>query len=189
MPLLGDHARRKKIEYFLDPIPVDARILEIGCGSGWVGDYLKSRGCGRYVGIDLAPPADVVGDVREWKKLGLEPESFDVIIAFEVVEHVDCFRECCELLAPGGRLLLTSPVPRMDWVMKLLERVGLNQKRTSPHDHLVDFRRVPCFQDKQIQVKAFLSQWGIFQKQPAPLPVCAGWVEPDDTHETGFAAL
>ena len=34
MPLLSDIARRKKIRYFLDPIPKDARVLEIGCGAG-----------------------------------------------------------------------------------------------------------------------------------------------------------
>lgn len=164
MPLLSDYARRKKIAYFLDPIPKDARILEIGCGSGWVGQHLQTGGWSGYVGLDLAPPADVVGDIRQWRQLGLEPESFDATIAFEVVEHVDCFAECYELLAPGGRLLLTSPVPRMDWVMKLLEWLGLNQQRTSPHDHLVDFRKVPYFDHKQIKIVAMLSQWGVFWK-------------------------
>jgi len=164
MPLLSDYARRKKIAYFLQPIRPDARILEIGCGGGWVGEYLKSRGRTRYVGLDLSPPADVVGDVRDWRRLGLEPQSFDVIIAFEVVEHVDCFRECYDLLAPGGRLLLTSPLPRMDWAMKILEGLGLNQKRTSPHDHLVDLRTVPLFEKKEVRVVAMLSQWGILRK-------------------------
>lgn len=164
MPLLSEYAQRKKVAYFLDPIPKNAKILEIGCGSGWVGDYLKSNGWSAYVGLDLAPPADVVGDVRQWRQLGLEPESFDAIIAFEVVEHVDCFAECYALLAPGGRLLLTSPVPRMDWAMQLLERAGLNQKRTSPHDHLIDFRDVPYFEDRRIKIVAGLSQWGVFRK-------------------------
>lgn len=164
MPCLSDYAQRRKIAYFLDPTARNARILEIGCGSGWVGAYLKAHGWTNYVGLDLAPPADVVGDIRQWRRLGLEPESFDVILAFEVVEHVDCFGECYELLAPGGRLLATSPVPRMDWAMKILERLGLNQKRTSPHDHLVDFRRVPHFERKQVKIVAMLSQWGIFEK-------------------------
>jgi len=164
MPLLSDYARRKKIRHFLDPIPKDARILEIGCGSGWVGQYLKQRGWKDYVGLDLSAPADVVGSIKDWRNLGLAAGSFDVILAFEVVEHVDCFQECYDLLKPGGRLLLTSPVPRMDWVLRLLEWLGLNQKRTSPHDHLVDFRLVPQFERKQIKIVAFLSQWGTFEK-------------------------
>jgi len=166
MPLLSDYARKKKIEYFLDPIPKDSRILEVGCGSGWVGEYLKRQGWSNYVGLDLAPPADVVGDIRQWPELGLAPESFDVILAFELVEHVECFRECYDLLEVGGRLMITSPVPRMDWAMKILEGLSLNQKRTSPHDHLISFQDVPYFERRQIKVVSRLAQWGTFMKAP-----------------------
>lgn len=164
MPILSDIAQRKKIEYFLNPLPRDAAILEIGCGGRWVGDYLRKAGYTGYVGNDLFPPADIVGDIRQWQNLGLKPESFDAIVAFEVVEHVDLFQEAYDLLKPGGQLLLTSPVPEMDWAMQLLEAVGLNQKRTSPHDHLIDFRAIPLFEQTSIRRVAGLSQWGIFRK-------------------------
>jgi SAM-dependent methyltransferase len=164
MPLLSDYAKRRKIRYFLDPIPKDARILEIGCGNGWVGKYLRQHGWGNYIGLDIVPPADYVGSIKDWRKLGLDPESFDVIIAFEVVEHVDCFRECYDLLKPGGKLLLTSPFPPADWLLRVLEWTGLNQKRTSPHDHLAYFRRVGEFEHKEVKLVALLSQWGTFKK-------------------------
>ncbi len=164
MPWLSDIARRKKIEHFLAPIPRDARILEIGCGSKWVGDYLRQNGWSRYIGLDLFPPADVVGDIRHWRELGLKPASFDVIVAFEVIEHVNCFAECYSLLKPGGRLLLTSPVPHMDWAMKILEWCGLNQQRTSPHSNLTDFRKIPDFEPIAVKTVAGLAQWGVFRK-------------------------
>ena len=164
MPMLSDFAQRKKIDYFLTPLPRDAAILEIGCGARWVGDYLRRSGYIGYVGNDLFPPADIVGDIRQWPLLGLKPESFDAIVAFEVVEHVDLFQEAYDLLKPGGQLLLTSPVPEMDWAMQMLEAVGLNQKRTSPHDHLIDFRTIPLFEAVAIRRVAGLSQWGIFSK-------------------------
>jgi len=167
MPLLSDYARKKKIEYFLAPIPKDARILEVGCGSAWVREYFTRNGWTGYVGLDLFPPADIVGDITQWRELGLQGNSFDVIIAFEVVEHVDCFAQCYDLLKPGGKLMLTSPVPHMDWVMKSLEVLGLNQKRTSPHDHLVYFQKVPWFAKKQVKVVKGLAQWGIFTKEQA----------------------
>ena len=166
MPLLSDYARRKKARYFLASIPKDARILEIGSGSGWVGEYLKAGGWTHYVGLDVVSPADVLGNILDWRNLGMEPESFDAIIAFEVVEHVDCFQACYDLLEPGGMLLLTSPLPSMDWLMRLLEALGLNQRRTSPHDHLVYFRDVRWFERKEITIVGFLSQWGIFHKEP-----------------------
>ena len=49
---------------------------------------------------------------------------------------------------------------------KVLEQIGLDQKRTSPHDHLVDFRNVPYFEAKRIKIVGGLSQWGVFTKQP-----------------------
>jgi SAM-dependent methyltransferase len=164
MPLLSDYARKRKAEYFLTKIPKDARILEVAPGRGWVREFLRAGGWRYYESVDLKPPADFVGDICKWRDLGLKPESYDVIIAFEVVEHVDCFKECYDLLKPGGRLLLTSPVPHWDWLMKILECVGLNQKRTSPHDHLVYFDDVPYFQQKDIKAVAGISQWGIFTK-------------------------
>ena len=162
--MLSNIAQRKKIAYFLAPLLRDAQILEIGCGSRWVGDYLRQAGYTGYRGNDLVPPADLVGDIREWRKLGLESGSLDVIIAFEVVEHVDLFAEAFELLRPGGKLLLTSPVPERDWVMQLLEALGLNQQRTSPHDHLIDFRTIPYFEPIELKRVAGLSQWGILRK-------------------------
>ncbi|MBF0369598.1 MAG: class I SAM-dependent methyltransferase [Magnetococcales bacterium] len=164
MPLLSDIAQKKKIDYFFRNLPRDARILEVGSGSGWVGEWLRENGFIHHTGLDISPPAQVVGDINQWQQLGLAAESFDVIVAFEVVEHVDCFQACHDLLKPGGKLLLTSPVPHFDWFMAFLEKTGLNQKRTSPHDHLVYFKHVSQFTDKQIRVIAFLSQWGIFTK-------------------------
>jgi 2-polyprenyl-3-methyl-5-hydroxy-6-metoxy-1,4-benzoquinol methylase len=164
MAFLSDLARRRKARYFLQQIPKDARILEVGCGGGWVSRYLREQGWTQYVGLDVVPPADIVGDVREWRPLGLEGASFDVVIAFEVVEHVDCWQACHSLLKPGGRMLITTPVPHRDWVLRILEALRLNQRRTSPHDHLVYLEQVPLFERKQLQVVAGLSQWGILTK-------------------------
>jgi 2-polyprenyl-3-methyl-5-hydroxy-6-metoxy-1,4-benzoquinol methylase len=161
---LSDVARRRKVGYFLEPIPKDARVLEIGCGSGWVGEHLRANGWTGYVGLDVVPPADVVGDVREWRRLGLQAASFDVVIAFEVVEHVDCWEACHSLLKPGGRMLVTTPLPHRDWVLKILEAVRLNQRRTSPHDHLVYLDQAPCFRERQVRVVAGLAQWGVLAK-------------------------
>jgi 2-polyprenyl-3-methyl-5-hydroxy-6-metoxy-1,4-benzoquinol methylase len=171
MPLLSQIAAAKKMAYFLRGVPPSAAILEIGSGSGWAGQYLKQQGWNNYKGLDLAPPADIVGDIRQWKALGISPESFDVILAFELVEHVECFDVCYALLKPGGKLMVTTPVPHMDWAMKLLETIGLNQKRTSPHDHLVYLKHAPYFERKEIRTVACLAQWGILIKQPDPCPL------------------
>jgi len=164
MPILSELAQQKKIKYFLADIPKDHRILEIGSGLGWASDYLRTNGWKNYTGIDIVPPAEIVGDIHHWKELGLKENSFDVIIAFEVIEHVDCLNDCFELLKPGGKLLLTTPFPIMDWFLILLEILGLNQKRTSPHNNLVYLKKASVFKYKKIKYILFLSQWGIFIK-------------------------
>jgi 2-polyprenyl-3-methyl-5-hydroxy-6-metoxy-1,4-benzoquinol methylase len=165
MPILEKFVRRKKVEYFLKNIDKSKSILEIGSGSGWVGDYLKENGWTNYIGIDIVPPADIVGDIRDWKTLGIKEQSFDIIIAFEVVEHVDCFKECGALLKHGGMLMLTTPVPHMDWFLLIMEYLGLNQRRTSSHNNLTYLKKISCFKNKNIKIIKFLSQWGIFIKE------------------------
>jgi 2-polyprenyl-3-methyl-5-hydroxy-6-metoxy-1,4-benzoquinol methylase len=169
MPWLSDWARGRKCGYFVDRIAKSSRVLEVGCGAGWLGRYMRENGWTGYVGLDVHPPADVVGDVLAWRELGLEPESFDVVIAFEVIEHVDCVDAFFDLLKPGGLLMLTSPTPRWDWACRVLEAAGLAQRRTSPHSHLVDFRGIPRFEPVALRRFGVLSQWGIFRK-----PVEAG---------------
>ena len=174
MPLLSAYARNKKISYFLADIGADERILEVGSGTGWVGEWCAAQGYKHYVGLDMRPPADIVGDIKQWRDLGLQPASFDVIIAFEVVEHVDCFRECYDLLRDGGLMLITTPVPHWDWLLRLLEMVGLNQPRHGAHDRLVYLREVTVFERKEIRIVGGLSQWGVFHKCPGDSQESAG---------------
>jgi hypothetical protein len=61
-------------------------------------------------------------------------------------------------------MLVTTPLPETDWVLKITEAFGLNQKRTSPHDHLVHLSRIPHFQQKKIRIIFGLGQWAVFTK-------------------------
>lgn len=164
MPALSAYAQQRKIAHFLQPIDRQAAILEIGCGSGWVGTYLRDNGWQGYTGIDIVPPADIVGDIRDWQELGLAAASYDVVLAFEVVEHIDIYTEIAALLKPGGRLMVTTPVPHFDWVMRGLEMAGLNQKRTSPHSQLHYLADTAGLELTEYRRVAGLSQWGIFTK-------------------------
>lgn len=165
MPILRDIARRKRKEFFLARIPQKSRILEVGSGSGWVKDELRDLGQLDYTGLDIVGPAEIVGDIKRWKELGLKPESFDTVLAFEVLEHVECRRECFDLLKPGGMLMLTTPVPHMDWALKILETLGLNQRRTSPHDNLVTVKPTDDFTIEEFMTFGFLGQWVVLRKR------------------------
>ena len=168
--LVSGAARRRKLEYFLNMLPKDADILEVGCADGWVGEYALANGWQRFTGIDIQRPASapnhrfIQGDINAWRDNGLRPRSFDAILAFEVIEHGDFYGAIMALLRPGGLLMVTTPVPHMDWACKVLEAAHLTQKRTSPHDHLIYLNDVPKgLQPVKITVKAGISQWGVFR--------------------------
>ena len=158
-------ARNGKLDFFLPMLPKSARILDLGCADNWFKGAAAERGWRNVVGIDLAPPADVVGDVNRWRELGLEPHSFDAIVAFEVVEHGDFSQPMHDLLKPDGFLMVTTPVPRWDPVCRAFEALHLLQKRTSPHTHLVDLRSFPRFTVVDRRVKAVISQWAVLRPQ------------------------
>ncbi len=98
-------------------------LLEVGCGQGGFGARLARRF--RYVGIDLDETSlsiarrrldahGVSGEFRLGDLGVLDPaESFDVICAFEVLEHLEddggALLAWAEKLAPGGTLIVSVP--------------------------------------------------------------------------------
>ena len=101
------------------------RALDAGCGSGG----LLSRLGDTYdaVGIDMAEEARDLCAKRGLKALygslpdemPFEPGSFDLIVASEVIEHVEQDVEAAKtlvnLLAPGGVLIVTVPAFQWMW--------------------------------------------------------------------------
>lgn len=161
-PLSGV-ARRGKVKHFLPMLPKSARILDIGCADNWFSRAAAAEGWHGVVGVDLCPGADIVGDIFKWRDLGLEPHSFDAIVAFEVVEHGDFSQPFHDLLKPDGLLMLTTPVPRLDPLLRVMESLRLLQQRTSPHTHLVDLRQFPRFAVVERRIKAAMSQWAVLR--------------------------
>lgn len=83
------------------PFPSDARVLEVGCGTGVLTRALAQReGVASVIGTDLAPSlvaraSDAVGglenvsfQVADARDLPFEKESFDVVVMDSVLVHV-----------------------------------------------------------------------------------------------------
>ena len=140
-PLLSEISRKRKFALLNEHLAPKSRILEVGTGDGWFARRLRE--CGHdVVTLDLEGPADVVGDILQWHNLDLEKHSFDAVVALEVIEHVECLNEIRDLCKRDGLIVLSSPHPNWDWVMKILEFTHLTQRRTSPHCNLTDFSTI-----------------------------------------------
>jgi SAM-dependent methyltransferase len=101
-------AREQHIRDAIRTVPADASILDVGAGQMPYRSLLDTGGR-RYVAVDIVGPAPVRGRAEELPFAG---ESFDVVVCFQVLEHVDspeqAVREFARVLRPGGRVLLST---------------------------------------------------------------------------------
>jgi SAM-dependent methyltransferase len=100
------------VRRLLDALGEVERVLEVGAGEGALGARLARRY--DYVGVEPDPRSrararERVGTVLE----ALPDDTFDLVCAFEVLEHVeddeDELRAWRERLRPGGWLLVSVP--------------------------------------------------------------------------------
>src|SRR3954454_19659677 len=118
--LLNEHLARYT---FAARLARGKRVLDAGCGAGYGSAELAHAGQS-VVGIDCA--ADAVGFARENYRLpNLQFEqasctalphkdsSFDLVVGFEVIEHLDNWRdflrEVRRVLAPNGQFIVSTP--------------------------------------------------------------------------------
>jgi SAM-dependent methyltransferase len=103
---------------FDDYVGTPERLLDVGSADGPSVGWLTAP---QKVSLDLdprglQPPAGVCGSVLA---LPFGDASFDVVGAFDVIEHcepeVEALRELYRVLAPGGRLLASVPAYQWAW--------------------------------------------------------------------------
>jgi 2-polyprenyl-6-hydroxyphenyl methylase/3-demethylubiquinone-9 3-methyltransferase len=123
--------------------------LDVGCGGGLLSEAMAREGA-KVTAIDLAPPllevarlhqfeSGLTVDYREISAEALADQHggrFDVVTCMEMLEHVpdpaSVIEACARLLAPGGRLFLSTlnrtpqafalAIVGAEYVMRLLPR-------------------------------------------------------------------
>ena len=98
-------------------------VLDAGCGTGYGSRLLADGGAREVVGVDIARavldvaaggmPESVRLQTADLRRLEFEDDKFELIVCFEVLEHVDdpltVMNELVRVLSPGGLLLVSSP--------------------------------------------------------------------------------
>jgi SAM-dependent methyltransferase len=97
------------------------RLLDIGCSSGWLAQYVADKGFKTYIGIDRvivgAEPGNPGSKFLEGSVFNLpfRDEAFDAATLFDVVEHLPknsegrALREVHRILRKGGKLYFSTP--------------------------------------------------------------------------------
>jgi len=125
---LFDEKRRKfhKMRYEFASQYVNGKsVADIACGTGYGSNILRKLGNAKLVlGIDIdTKTIDYASSKYGWENVEfkcnsadnveIEDESFDVIVSFETIEHVDndekLLSEFHRLLKPNGILIISTP--------------------------------------------------------------------------------
>lgn len=121
-------------------VPSDGRVLDVGCGSGANGPVLAAGGR-TVIGIDYSEMPFALAGTGERghvarlradaTRLPFTSESFDLVVALDVLEHiVDDLAAAAELrrvLRPGGALVVF--VPALEWLWGLQDEVAYHLRR------------------------------------------------------------
>lgn len=107
-------------------LPANARILEIGCGTGHNLPMLAQFG--DVDAIEIDPAAREIASDRLGKRVGSAPlpalpgvprAAYDLVAVLDVVEHIEddvaALRAMGTLLRPGGKILIAVPAHQWMW--------------------------------------------------------------------------
>jgi len=121
-------------------------VLDVGCATGALLLSLRERGW-RVTGVEISPCADYAQNKRNLdvrnrplEENNFSPESFDVILASHLIEHLNDPRsflaEADRILKKGGNIFITTPN-----ISGFQARLYKDRWRSAIFDHLYLFSK------------------------------------------------
>jgi ubiquinone/menaquinone biosynthesis C-methylase UbiE len=131
----------------LSRVPVPRRVLDVGCGTGYVLRQLAARlpRASEFLGVDPAPKMietarSASPDERlnfmlgTAERLPADEGAYDLVVSTTSFDHwtdqAAGIRDCARALAPGGTLVLTDQFSNLLWPTMLGSRRGKARTRS-----------------------------------------------------------
>ena len=161
---LGKVADRRRLDLVLSAISKEMKLLDLGCGNGWLVRRLRREGF-NVTGIDTNLPLEETDWLsrRSAYKTGFPTNTFDAVICLETIEHLDsrAYAEIRRISKNGCKLLVTTPKKKWNWLIELLSSAGLSEPLVTPHINVVDSKDIPFELEKSGSLMLF--EWyGIY---------------------------
>lgn len=166
VPTFQHHLAR--YEFALPMIRESDEVLETACGTGYGAQMLSER-ARSVVAVDYSVAAleyarqhhsapNLAHLLMDCHRLGFASGSFDLVVSFEVFEHLEqpelYLSECRRVLRPGGRLMLSTP-NRSSWDIHM-RSIGTDYEF---HVNMQDLNGLQTLLSRFFPSVAIYSQW------------------------------
>lgn len=152
-PILPEYSQHARYEAAMALVRPGLKVLDIGSYDGWVTNRAGRAGAHAF-GLDASPKMvalanDVAARGRTFARhavcrFGTDPlpaafpALYDVVLCMEVYEHVSdtlqLLRQCKDMLAPGGRLMVSTP--HGSWLRGIPVSYGPSWDAPHPREHV-----------------------------------------------------
>jgi len=130
---------------------LEGDVLDVGCGSGWLYKYTKKDKIRRYLGVDVSDRREM----KDFEFLEIDIDTgareqvqgpFDRVVLAACIEHLaqpaEVLQWCRKILRPDGFLVLTTPTPRGQRLLRLIFAGG--------SEHTRIYNKLELFQELQL---------------------------------------
>ena len=120
-------------------LPDKSRVLDVGCGSGFIAHHLSAILNAKAIGIDLAARSEAAIDYRQFdgKEFPVADQSVDAVLLCYVLHHAQelsiLMNELHRVLSLGGQVVIYEDIPSAWWDRLVCWTHNLKwRKRTGP---------------------------------------------------------
>jgi SAM-dependent methyltransferase len=146
----GLHPKHRLIGYhdfFINRIQPDERVLDVGCGNGYLAFDVADKTGAFVLGVDINPDnisqainqfshPNIRYQVADIQKF-LQEEHFDVIILSNVLEHLPDRPKFLRIMQTNfgpSKLLIRVPLFERDWRVPLKRELGIDWRLDPTHE-------------------------------------------------------